>query len=357
MNIQACAGQMSVSAPYKYNRHILTNLAFGGYAPKSRKLWDPWIVRDDSGKHPKYWLYHLDAAQSVESKDDLDRQTVIRRAFSTDLQNWTDAGIVLGPGNRGSWDDLSIWSGSTVIKEGTHYLFYTGLNQRDGQAPEKVQRIGLAKSTDDGRSWQRSTKPLLEADSRWYETTEPSSVVRAFRDPWVVKDPKTGQYLMFFTAKTKQGPLGQNACIGLAIANTIEGPYTVQPPVLTPDKFSEMEVANLIEKDNKYYLFFSTITHSKPSDASGSRSSGLYGYVADTPRGPYRPLNGSGRIEMYPENLYSVKLIKHPTQKGQFVAYGWQSDVNNLMQSDFTLKSMIPVSWQGEQVIIGKQTD
>ena len=52
----------------------------------------------------------------------------------------------LGP-TAGSWDDLSIWTGSTVLgTDGTWRMYYTATNSRGHGVRD--QRIGLAESDD-----------------------------------------------------------------------------------------------------------------------------------------------------------------------------------------------------------------
>ncbi len=330
-----------------------------GYAPPDRLAWDSWLLKDDIGTTSIYRLFHLDAPQKYHhDKDGMDNHAVIRGAISTDLEHWQDLGVLLKPGRRGSWDDLSVWSGNAYRENGKYYLFYTGRNRRDGWPPEKTQRIGLATSTD-GLRWRKTGKPLLEPDGRWYETPgseygETSPVCRAWRDPVVVKE--NGKYYMFFTAKTRDGDPRYRGCIGLAVANRMEGPWEVRPPVLAPGRYAEMEVPQLIHRNNRWYLFFSTLKEGySPTWAEQfSPTTGLHCYVADRLTGPYRALNGSGIVET-PDNLYTIKLVDKPDHPGDYLAYGWyRADHGN--EKAFTLSPMMPVTWEntaaGERILV-----
>ena len=292
-----------------------------GYAPKDRFLWDSWVLKDKDAKgQDQYRLYHLDAPEDPDP-DTRHHIAQVRTAVSDDLVNWKDEGYALTKGPEGSWDDKAIWTGNTYKKDDGYYFFYTGRNDRDGE----IQRIGLATS-ENGRDWSRAEKPLLEPDGRYYETTEDSPVFKAWRDPEVIKDEKTGKYHMFFTAKTKEGDPTYKGCIGVATADNFEGPYEAQPPVLAPGKFAQMECPQIIQKNDKVYMFFQSMEkdyNPEWADSAGGPQNGLHCYVGDSLTGPFEPLNGDGIVTRSKDNLYSVKLVEDPQREGEFQAIGW----------------------------------
>lgn len=289
-----------------------------GYAPSDGSfLWDSWVLKRPDGA---YTLFHLTAPANPDPNARHD-QAQIRTAVSKDLHSWVDTGVALPAGPEGAWDDGPIWTGSTLYENGTYYLFYTGRNRRDGQ----TQRIGLATSHD-GVNWDRPEKPLLEADSRWYETDEASPVYRAWRDPYVIKDPESGKYCMFFTAKTKEGDPTFRGCIGMATAEALEGPWEVQPPVLAPESYAQMECPQVIERDGTWYLFFSSAASDYDPDwaaAVGGAQTGLHCFVADSLTGPYEPLKGHGIVSGTDSNLYATRLLPDPDRPGEHLALGW----------------------------------
>lgn len=312
------------------------------YAPSGRYLWDSWIFADG----PLFRLFHLDAEDNAEPASRHDRAQ-IRGAVSKDLVHWRDVGPLLGSAPAGAWDDGAIWTGNTYREGDELVLFYTARNQREGQ----TQRIGLATSKD-GVHFTRGEAPLLSADPRWYETQEDSPVYRAFRDPFVFLDPVSGDYLMYVTAKTKDGDPTFRGCIGLARARTLRGPYEPLPPVLAPGLFAQMEVPQVIQRDGKTFLFFSAAKADlSPELAARARQpeAGLFGYVADDPRGPFRPLGETGLIAGSELDLYSVKLLDDPERPGEFLAFGWYRE-----DTDTPLRLAIPrtVRWQGEKIRI-----
>ena len=340
--------------------------SFGSYAPENRFLWDSWIFPDkvDSGNMESlrektgmdlkegdkiYRLYHLDAPKS-DDPDDRHEIAHVRQAVSTDMKGWKDVGSALDSGPEGAWDDGPIWTGNIYKNEKGEYLFfYTGRNKRDGE----LQRLGMAKSKD-GINWDRAEKPLLEPDGRYYETTEDSPIFKAWRDPCVVKDEQSGKYLMYFTAKTKDGDEKYKGCIGVAQSDNLEGPYESLPPVLAPGKFAQMEVPQVIQKNGKVYMFFSSMEKDYNPEWSkevGGPQNGLHCYVGDSLKGPFKPLNGDGIVTGSKDNLYTVKLIDDPDRPGEFVAYGWYMEDKG-GQKGLTLAQPMRVDWNGDDIKI-----
>jgi len=335
-----------------------------GYAPQDRFLWDSWVLQDDD----HYRLYHLDAPTDPDPDTRHDRAQV-RTAVSTDLVNWQDEGYALTRGPEGSWDDKAIWTGNTYKKDDGYFFFYTGRNQRDGQ----TQRIGLATSSN-GRDFERAEKPLLEADGRWYETNEDSPIYKAWRDPEIVQDPESGKYLMYFTAKTKGGDEKYKGCIGVAEADNFEGPYEAKPPVLAPGKFAQMECPQVIQKNDKVYLFFNSMEkdyNPEWADQVGGPQHGLHCYVGESLTGPFEPVNGDGLVTGSKDNLYSVKLLEDKKRPGEYQAIGWYMEDREvevatkaaatavpgpagaalrLLEKGCTLSPPFPVEWDGDSI-------
>ena len=93
----------------------------------------------------------------------------VGHAVSTDLLAWTLLPDALRPGPVGSWDDLAIWTGSIICADGRWHMLYTGVSRAENG---RVQRIGLATSTDLVNWEKHPANPLIEADPRWYEVLD-----------------------------------------------------------------------------------------------------------------------------------------------------------------------------------------
>lgn len=122
-------------------------------------IWDSWIADDGE----RYHLFFLQAPRSLVDAGQRHTSAQLGHATSTDLTNWTYQGVALGPSVKGSWDDLALWTGSTVRgDDGVWRMYYTAISSAGRGVFD--QRIGLAES-DDLFSWRRvGDRPLLEAD-------------------------------------------------------------------------------------------------------------------------------------------------------------------------------------------------
>jgi levansucrase len=176
-------------------------------------------------------------------------------------------------------------------------------------------------------------KIILEADGTNYQTQAQADVgpLNAFRDPWVFEDPKDGKLYMLFEGNVggalksqqscKPEDLGDaafraslpatpqeapwyNASIGLAAAKNDDlTSWELLAPLLTANCVNqELERPHFVFKNGKYYLF--TASHiNKAAPWSGLRFyEGLYGFVGDSIRGDYKPLNGSGLVLNTPDD-------------------------------------------------------
>ena len=118
-------------------------------------VWDSWVADDGDAYH----LFYLQAPRSLGDAGRRHLNATVGHAVSTDLVSWEVLPEALGP-TPGSWDDLSIWTGSTVLgDDGVWRMFYTATSTRGYGVRD--QRVGLAES-DDLVTWRKiGTSPLL----------------------------------------------------------------------------------------------------------------------------------------------------------------------------------------------------
>jgi beta-fructofuranosidase len=91
---------------------------------------------------------------------------------SDDLVSWNEKTQVLWP--QPGFDEVGIWSGHAVIKNGEPFIFYTGVNKSKAG-------IGLATSTAPYDVWKKNGDPII--------TNAPTSFANAdFRDPFVFQN-------------------------------------------------------------------------------------------------------------------------------------------------------------------------
>ncbi len=301
-------------------------------------VWDFWFAQDGANTH----VFYLQALRALDDPDLRHWNVTIGHAVSEDLVNWEILPDAFAPSASPAWDDYTTWTGSIIQHEGLWYLFYTGSSRADDG---KIQRIGLATSSD-LLTWQKHPQnPLIEADATWYERYDKENPLwwdEAWRDPFVFQHPETGDFHAFITARANQGKPDERGVIGYARSNDLIT-WEVCPPVSEPGDFGYLEVPQWLEFDGNSYLIFSTTvkTHAKGWEERMGLPpvNGTMYLTAPKPLGPYtlpvpRPFLG------YPDqNLYAGKLIQN--QNGEWVFFAWQGSDANFIG---TLSDPIPVT-------------
>lgn len=232
-------------------------------------------------------MFYLQAPRSIGDPEQRHWNVSIGHAVSTDLSRWEVLPDALAPGPPGSWDDSTTWTGSIIRHEGVWHMLYTGTSRAE---EGRVQRIGLATSTD-LTHWERhGAKPVLEADPRWYELLDLDIWFdQAWRDPWVFRDPADGWFHAYLSARADHGDPHERGVVGHARSRDLIT-WEVLPPVAHPGGFGELEVPQLIEHGGRWYLLFCSVVETQ---SSGRRSHGLgtgtYYFMADHRYGPFDP--------------------------------------------------------------------
>jgi beta-fructofuranosidase len=332
-----------------------------GYALKiglESRIWDPWLFKDGD-------IYRLFYLTSDQKSRHFWFTGEVGAATSTDMKKWNYLGRVHKPHPSHEWENGRILAGNVYKENGIYYLFYSaspaGIKLLD-------EKIGLVTSVD-GEHWQRRTNFLLQPDPHFYAPSCNFQITgeeeininehRQWRDPYIVKEPLTGKYYMFITAAAARGNPYFRGCIALAVADKIDGPYEVLPPVAYPvlDRtdesiFYEMERPQVIYKHHKYHLFFSArcrLVHQVWLDQIGRQGisdSSLYWFVADNITGPFLPAKKKPVVKGSEKtSLYGTNFIEDPN--GQLIAYGWYTCSYTLEVSP-----RFPVRWNEDSIEI-----
>lgn len=216
------------------------------YAPPGLCLNDFDVLRVGD----EWRILHLQAPP-VEPFDAAVLETSYGQARSPDLVNWTPLAPAFGIGRPGAFDDSAVWTMHQIAVAGGLAMFYTGVTRPpDGSAR---QAIGLAVTDrEDGTGWRRAGggRPVVEADATWYRTGPDM----AWRDPFVVRDPDRGVWLMAVCARAADGPEGRGGCVGTATSSDLLD-WTVGPPLLVPGDVDEFECPVLERVDGGWLLF------------------------------------------------------------------------------------------------------
>ncbi|MFW5974158.1 MAG: glycoside hydrolase family 68 protein [Natrialbaceae archaeon] len=294
-------------------------------------VWDTWALRDRHGRPVTIdgWqvMFSLTAPADVlpGKRHDI---AAIRYFVSKDGREWHDGGAVFDDDALGQRQ----WAGSALYDDGEVYLYYTAAGDEDSDDVTYTQRLAVGHGGRVDTSAERpriegpwSHEILLEPDGQWYETQAQSEgMTYTFRDPWFFEDPQTGETHLLFESNTPApadacgGDASQrefNGCVGLAVSPSGDPlDWEFRPPILDGVCVNqELERPHVVVDDGRYYLFVSSHVHTFAPGLAGY--DGLYGFVADSLRGEYRPLNGSGLVVTNPATApfqtYSWMVLPH----------------------------------------------
>ncbi len=283
-------------------------------ALKDDWIWDSWYIHDGSCWHG----YFLKAPKAIREPELRHWNVTQGHAVSKDLIEWTHLGTCLTPAPSPAWDDCTTWTGSVVGDDvGGWHLFYTGSAHAENGL---YQRIGHAVS-DDLHSWRRSgVQPCLDLvgpAATHYEVDHVTELWhdRAMRDPWVMCDPETGGWMMYFTARAA-GVKEANAggAIGFATSPDLIS-WTLQPPVFVGG-YGQLEVPQVFEIGGIWYCLFSTAAeHFSDAQAEatpGGPVTGTHYLLGSSPRGPWRIAPGRFLDGSLPCQRYASRILDTP---------------------------------------------
>lgn len=308
-------------------------------------VWDTWPLRtrDGSVACVDGWLIQF----ALTSPDEVlpgKRHDIaeIRYFYGREGYDWQLGGPVFVPGSaKGSrqWASSAVWDDEAEEL----FMFYTATGRSgepndprdDGTDISYEQRLALAEgptleTTRDGVDikgvWEHEV--ILTADGEYYQTQEQAGegIIYAFRDPWYFEDPDSGcQYLIFegntpvtddesackrqeldsgdYTSGVAATGAQFNGNIGIAVSTADDdmSEWELRPPLLDAVCVNQqLERGNVVVVDGSYYLFCDSHKFTFPEGLDGP--DGMYGFVADSLRGDYEPLNGSGLVLANPED-------------------------------------------------------
>lgn len=284
-------------------------------------IWDFWFAQDGD----KYHIFYLQAPRSLKLEQRRHHNATIGHAVSNNLIDWSIVPDALAPGMIGMWDDLATWTGSIIRHNKLWYMFYTGVNRAESGL---IQRIGVATS-EDLMIWKKHERnPIIEADEKYYELlnlkTWPD---QAWRDPWVFN--YDGWFHAFITARVNYGSPDGRGVIACAKSEDLNN-WSVLPPVTEPGEFSQLEVPQLININNKYYLLFSTEAENHSAQRLKRTKikavTGTHYLMADEPLGPYNFITDRFLQGDKFGSLYSGKIIKTKNAEWKMIACNNRSE-------------------------------
>ena len=268
-------------------------------------LWDYWPVQERDGRKATISggvLYMLLAAPVLPDPEQ--RHAIARiRLMHQSPSGWRDLGPLFPDGfSPGSRE----WSGSAIIA-GDHQriaLYFTAAGLRGETKLTFGQRLFETSAPLSVLSGAPGLGPWLPpvesvaSDGNIYarEMTGGGGIgtIKAFRDPAWFCDSTDGQEYLVFAASLAQSSSPWNGAVVLARRDA--GRWVLAAPLISADGVNnELERPHVVQHGNLYYCFWST--QRKVFAIGGPTGpNGLYGMVAETMAGPWRPLNRTGLV-------------------------------------------------------------
>lgn len=175
------------------------------------------------------------------------------RVVSDDLVTFAETGPALPSGGPEA-ADFNVYTGSVVVSDGIHHVFYTGQNPGHlGPDGLPVQLVLHATSTDGMRTWRRHPDHTFGA-TPGYETAD-------WRDPFVFRDEEAGLWRMLVTARHADGPARRRGVIAQCVSTDLRRWEPVEP-FWDPRRFLAHECPEVFEWNGWWYLVFSEFSES-----------------------------------------------------------------------------------------------
>ena len=272
----------------------------------ARYYWDMWPVQDAGGQRVTLAGRAMWMALTAP-----DRGDPALRHFEAKI-HWIER-------RDGAWHDLGPvlpdfdvpyereWAGSALCDDGVVTLFFTAAGTA-ARAGGYQQELWLSQAPLGANGWPGEWSfptPLVTGYGQHYMPADAhegeAGPIKAFRDPAFFRDPADGSRYCAFTASLAESRSAYNGAFGLV---RLDAPDPRQAPpegVLTPPCLhadgvnNELERAHIVFHVGRYYAFWSTQTATFAPDLRHAPG-GLYGMVADSMAGPWRPLNGTGLV-------------------------------------------------------------
>lgn len=268
-------------------------------------IWDSWIADDGE----RYHLFFLKAPRSLGDPDLRHEAARIGHASSLDLSDWEAHDDALGPNDTG-FDDLALWTGSVARgDDGVWRMYYTALNA-EGRGV-KDQRIGLAES-DDLMTWRRvADEPLVEPDPCHYRMLADGSS-ETWRDPFVFQ--VDGGWHMLITARDPTAERLFDGVLAHARSSDMRT-WELAPPLTEPDRFGQLEVAQVRCLDGQWLLIFTC----SPDEQGDRREFCTWYVLGDSPLGPW-DIASALPFEEEP-NLFAAPLVQRRDGSWAFIGF------------------------------------
>jgi beta-fructofuranosidase len=211
---------------------------------------------------PFFWegAFHLFYLKDYRDEAGHGQGTPWFHLVTRDFVSFEEWGEALPRGKEGS-QDLWVFTGSVIQREGRFFLFYTGHNRNFRGTGKPVEGVLRATSAD-LRTWTKDASFQLFAPAGY----EPDD----WRDPLVFAG-RAGEYGMLLAARKTEGPSGRRGCVALAVSADLER-WEVREPLWAPDLYYTHECPDLFQWGDWWYLVYSTFSERHVTHYRMSRS-------------------------------------------------------------------------------------
>jgi len=202
---------------------------------------------------PFYWKgeYHLFYLKDYRDPQGHGEGTPWFHLATRDFVHFEDWGEAL-PSGTAADQDLYVFTGSVIERQGVFHIFYTGHNPHMRQQGQAEQGVMHATSTD-LRTWTKDTvfKSFAPLD-HGYEAHD-------WRDPFVFWNAAAGEYWMLLAARKQTGPSRQRGLTArMASPDLVH--WELRTPFWAPDLYYTHECPDLFRIDDWWYLVYSTFS-------------------------------------------------------------------------------------------------
>ncbi|MGB5264189.1 MAG: family 43 glycosylhydrolase [Lutimonas sp.] len=204
---------------------------------------DPSAMIKHNGKYYVWYSKSTGATQGFAG--DIENEKVfpwdrcdIWYATSEDGLTWKEEGLAVARGEKGAYDDRSVFTVEIMAYDGMYYLCYQTV-----KSPYNVRvknQIGLAWSNSPDGPWTKSTEPILspadngiwkgDADNRFAVEKKGDFDSHKVHDPCIL--PYNGKFYLYYKGEQMGEEItfgGRQIRHGVAIAENPKGPYIKSP--------------------------------------------------------------------------------------------------------------------------------
>ena len=192
----------------------------------------------------KFFLYYL---RDYRGANGISEGVEWNLLTTDDFIRFDEQGVALSKGCKDD-QDLYVFTGSVIERDGKYYIFYTGHNPHF-VGTSKPQEVIMRAESDDLVNWRKEGVAVLTAPCG-YEKDD-------FRDPFVYFDESASRYRMLIAARSHSGEFYRRGRIISAISADLNEWTWESGEFYAPDAYFMHECPDLFKMGEWYYLLFS----------------------------------------------------------------------------------------------------